>query len=158
MTKLFVCSAGGLLAITGAAKLVSSFGSAAVLKNAEPIFHAQFRYVFWVVGTLELAVALFCFLSKGTELKAALIAWLASAFFTYRLGLVFIDYHRPCGCLGSLTDTLHIPDHTADTAMKFILGYLLIGSFATLFSMRKPSEEKDSNPLLGKNAICDKRN
>jgi cbb3-type cytochrome oxidase subunit 3 len=35
--------------------------------------------------------------------------------------------------LGNLTDALHIPPQAADTAMKIILAYLLIGSYATLF-------------------------
>ena len=35
--------------------------------------------------------------------------------------------------MGNLTDALHIPPQTADTAMKIILAYLLIGSYASLF-------------------------
>jgi hypothetical protein len=38
-----------------------------------------------------------------------------------------------CPCLGNLTDALHITPQTADTAMKIILTYLLIGSYASLF-------------------------
>jgi hypothetical protein len=44
-----------------------------------------------------------------------------------------MGYHKPCNCLGNLTDALHIPLQTADTAMKIVLGYLLIGSYAILF-------------------------
>jgi len=33
----------------------------------------------------------------------------------------------------NLTDALHIPPQTAEMAMKIILAYLLIGSYATLF-------------------------
>ena len=40
---------------------------------------------------------------------------------------------KPCSCLGHITDALHIPPQTADTAMKIILAYLLIGCDATLF-------------------------
>ncbi|MGH7977270.1 MAG: hypothetical protein ACREC8_11490, partial [Limisphaerales bacterium] len=60
------------------------------------------------------------------------IAWLATNFFIYRLGLIHIGYHKPCSCLGTLTDALHIPAQTADTAMKIILAYLLIGSYTAL--------------------------
>jgi cbb3-type cytochrome oxidase subunit 3 len=35
--------------------------------------------------------------------------------------------------MGNLADALHIPPQIADTAMKIILAYLLIGSYATLF-------------------------
>jgi hypothetical protein len=46
---------------------------------------------------------------------------------------MLVGYHKPCSCLGNLTDALHIPPPMADTAMKIILAYLLIGSYATLF-------------------------
>jgi hypothetical protein len=62
-----------------------------------------------------------------------LVAWLATSLLAYRIGLVAVGYHRPCPCLGNLTDALHIPPQIADTAMKIILAYLLIGSYATLF-------------------------
>jgi hypothetical protein len=61
------------------------------------------------------------------------LAWLSTSFLIYRFGLVWAGYHKPCPCLGNLTDALHIPPQTADTAMKIILAYLLIGSYATLF-------------------------
>ena len=38
-----------------------------------------------------------------------------------------------CDVLGNLTDALHISPQTADTAMKIILGYLLVGSYGLLF-------------------------
>ena len=62
-----------------------------------------------------------------------LVVWLATSFLVYRIGLVWVGYKKPCPCLGNLTDALHIPPQTADTAMKIILAYLLIGSYATLF-------------------------
>jgi hypothetical protein len=46
---------------------------------------------------------------------------------------MWVGWHKPCSCLGNLTDALHIPPQTADTAMKIILAYLLIGSYGNLF-------------------------
>jgi hypothetical protein len=86
-----------------------------------------------MVGGIEVAVALVCIFSKRTWLPAGLVAWLATGFLAYRIGLVAVGYHRPCSCMGNLTDALHIPPQTADTAMKIILAYLLIGSYASLF-------------------------
>ncbi|HEU5396317.1 MAG TPA: hypothetical protein VFV81_04060, partial [Verrucomicrobiae bacterium] len=60
------------------------------------------------------------------------LAWLSSAFLIYRTGLWFIDWHRPCHCLGDLTETLHLPAVWADDLMKMVLLYLLIGSYASL--------------------------
>ena len=93
----------------------------------------EFHDLLRVVGGLELVVALVCFFSKRVYLQAGLVAWLTTNFVMYRLGLLWVGYHKPCPCLGNLTDMLHISSQTADTAMKIILAYLLIGSYATLF-------------------------
>ena len=131
--RIFIFSAGALLLATAIAKFISSFGSARILQTPDPILGISFRCVFWLVGTVELAIALACFLGKKIRLKAGLVAWLATTFVEYRLGLIWIGYQKPCSCLGNLTDALHIPPKTADTAIKFILAYLLLGSYATLF-------------------------
>ena len=104
-----------------------------------------------VLGMAEIAIALLCFFGKSQKLALGLVAWLATNFVVYRLGLMWIGYHKPCSCLGNLTDALHISPNIADTAMKIILGYLLLGSYATLFwlwrqkriaSLAPPSPEK----------------
>jgi hypothetical protein len=89
---------------------------------------------------------LVCIFSKRTWLPAGLLAWLATSFLIYRIGLVAIGYHRPCHCLGNLTDALHIPPQTADTAMKIILAYLLLGSYATLFWLWTQRKIKPLSP------------
>jgi hypothetical protein len=133
LIRIFLLSAAGVLLITAAAKIVSSFGGAQLLQKPDPLFGISFRNLFWVVSSTELAVALICFYDKRILLQAGLVAWLATSFVAYRLGLLWIGYHKPCSCLGNLTDALHIPPQTADTAMKIILAYLLIGSYGTLF-------------------------
>jgi len=59
-------------------------------------------------------------------------AALATSFLVYRIGLVLVGYYRPCSCMGSLTEELHISPEIADMAMKIILAYLLIGSYGSL--------------------------
>jgi hypothetical protein len=138
----FMVSVGMLLLTTAAAKLVSAGGNARILQFPDPIFAIPFRQVFWVVGGLELVVALICLFSNRARLQAGLVAWLATSFVIYRLALNLSGYHSPCHCLGNLTDALHISPQAADTAMKIVLAYLLIGSYATLFWLwrqkRKP--------------------
>lgn len=134
---IFVYSAGTLLLVTAIAKFISAGGSARILQNSDPILAVPFRYVFWVVGVLELAVALVCFFGRRLWLQAGLIAWLTSNFIVYRFGLLWVGYHEPCHCLGSLTDALHIPPQTADAAMKIILAYLWTGSYGALFWLWK---------------------
>jgi hypothetical protein len=87
----------------------------------------------FVVGVLELTVAGVCLFGKAQVFAMAIVAWLATSFLIYRIGLVLVGYHKPCSCLGNLTDALHIPPQIADTVMKIILAYLLIGSYGTLF-------------------------
>lgn len=137
ITRVFLYSAGTILFTTAVAKLISSFGNAGFLLKADPILGVSFKHLFWIAGVIELAVAMFCFVGKRPVLQAGLVAWLASSFVIYRFGLFWIDYHRPCSCLGNLTDALHIPPQTADTIMKIVLGYLLFGSHAVLFRLWK---------------------
>ena len=131
--RTVICSAGVILLITGVAKLVSSFGNARILQYPDPILCISFRQVLLIVGTIELIIALACFYGKQTGLQAALIAWLATNFLVYRLGLTWVDYQKPCSCLGNLTEALHIPPQTANSLMRIILGYLLMSSYSTLF-------------------------
>jgi len=131
--RFFVCSGCALLFFTSAAKLVSSFGGAGILQSIDPIFLISFRKLFRIFGAFELVMVCLCLLVKQTELKIIIIAWLSTSFLIYRSGLLLLGWQRPCHCLGNLTDTLHISPQSADTAMKIILAYLLIGSYATLF-------------------------
>lgn len=123
----------------------SGFGTAKLLVVADPILGIQFRHLMLVVGMVEIVVALLCFFSKGQKLVMGLVAWLATNFVVYRIGLWWVGYNKPCSCLGNLTDALHIPPETADTAMKTILAYLLLGSYASLFWLW---QQKRNAPLV----------
>ena len=136
---LFRLSAAAILTITGAAKVWSAFGSAGILKNIDPILGLQFGRFIFSVGVLEFVVAGVCLLASPQIISAGIIAWFATILLVYRLGLWWIGWHRPCSCLGNLTDAIHIPPQTADTAMKIILAYLLIGSYGTLFWLWRQS-------------------
>jgi hypothetical protein len=135
ITRSFILSGGTLLLGTSVAKFLSICGSARILQNPDPILIIPFRYVFLTAGLLELFVAIICIFGKRVGLQISLVAWLATIIFIYRVGLLLVNYHKPCACLGNLTDALNISPQTADTAMKIILAYLLIGSYAALFSL-----------------------
>ena len=130
--RLFLATAGIVLAITGVAKLLSSAGHAKILHQIDPIFSISFSSLFILVGLLEIIVAIVCFWSKNISSRASLVFCLASAFVAYRVGLKMINYPRPCSCLGSLTDALGIDAETSSRIMLVVLGYLLIGSILTL--------------------------
>jgi hypothetical protein len=149
IARLFLRSASVILLATAAAKMISSFGHGRILLQRDPVSGFLFRDLFRVVSVVEIAIALACGFSKRMRLSASSVAWLATSFLIYRVVLLWAGYRRPCPCLGNLTDMLHIPPQTADTAMKVILGYLLLGSYAMLFWLwrqNRKSSRVESTP------------
>jgi len=135
--KWFAFSAGIILLVTGMAKLISSLGSAEVLGQMDPLLKISFRHLLFAVGLLELAVSTSCLLFLKPKLSLMLVAWLSTNFLAYRIGLVLIDYHKPCSCMGTLTDAIHLPPSLADLMMKSIMIYLVIGSYLSLHLLGK---------------------
>jgi hypothetical protein len=132
--RWFVNVGGGILALTGLAKAFSAIGPARALDTADPLIGIPFRQLLLLVGLAELFIAFFCLFTDRRRLSLLAVAWISTNFLVYRLGLWFIGWHRPCGCMGNLTDLLHISPHAADTIMKGVLAYLLVGSYGILFS------------------------
>lgn len=134
--RFYLVSAGVCLMATGLAKLVSASGTAHILETIDPVLGVQFRYVFWIVGAIEVLIALVCFVTNKVALQAGLIALLAFNCIAYRVGIAFSVYHKPCSCLGTLTQALRIAPDKADDVMKLMLVYLFIGSGGTLLWLR----------------------
>src|SRR6185295_1259152 len=128
-------TAAAVLTVTGIAKASGAFGNAQVLGTADPLLVLQFRHLMLLVSAVELFVACMCFFVENRPvLKIALIAWMASNFFVYRLGLWWLEWKHPCSCLGNLTDALQISPQSADNLIKVLLAYLLIGSYGLLLN------------------------
>ena len=128
----FVRSSGALLLITGLAKIFSFFGNTRVLEIRDPLIGLPLGTVILIVGLVELALAYLCLSSKRLGACAGMVAWLATNFIMYRLGLWFIGWHKPRACLGSLTDMLHISPGTADNIMKAVLTFLFVGAYSVM--------------------------
>lgn len=129
----FVTTAAAVLLATGVAKAWSSFGHAKVMAVPDPLLGVSFGNLMLLVGAAELVVAVLCFCARvDLRLKISLVAWLATNFLVYRIGLWAVGWHHPCGCMGSLAGALHLSDQAADSIMKAILAYLLMGSYAIL--------------------------
>jgi hypothetical protein len=129
----FITSAGTILAITAIAKACSAFGDSRYLLVADPVTGLHFGHLMLATATVEIIIAYLCLFSARETFALTLVAWLSTNFIVYRLALRFLGWHRPCACLGNLTDALHIPPEAADNLLKIALGYLLIGSFFSLF-------------------------
>jgi hypothetical protein len=152
--RLFLYSVVVVLLLTAAAKFLSSFGSGTILLTRDPVTGFRFKDIFRMVGGIEVVVALVCGFGKRIWLSAGLVAWLATSFLFYRLGLSLVGYHRPCSCMGNLTDVLRIPPESADTTMKIILAYLLIGSYAVLFWLWREKRKARSVGLSEKDVLA----
>jgi hypothetical protein len=135
----FLFSAGLIFAITGMAKIYSSFGSAKALLEPDPIFGVQFRHLMFAVGVVEIGASAFCIASARTRTAALLVAWLSCLFLFYRLGVWWLGWQVPCRCLGTLSDSLHLAPATVDNLMKIVLAYLLVGSVVCLVYYRRPA-------------------
>lgn len=147
--KCFCMSAGLILSITGAAKVWSAFGNAELLRRMDPICNIQFAHLMLFVGLFELVLAGLCLFSKSNAISITLVAFLSGSLLVYRFGLWWIGWHRACSCLGNLTDALHISPQAADTAMKVVLAYLLIGSYSTmLWFWRQNQKARPTTPAL----------
>lgn len=151
----FRYTSGITFLLTGLVKIWSGFGHSPVLTIQDPIFDLQFVQLMTVAGFVELAIGGLCFYTKRDALAIFFVAWLSSVLLLYRLCLWKIGWHRPCACLGNLTDALHISPQLADNIMKVVLAYLLIGSYGILIwewtrrrQMRK-SENRESGNVEG---------
>jgi len=133
--RWFVRSAGVVLLVTGLAKLWSAMGEARVLGVRDPLFGLTFRQLMLGVGLVELVVAGVCLVGRRERLSLVLVGWLSGNFALYRLGLWWLGWKGPCGCLGHVTDALGVSPTAADLVMKIVLGYLLVGAFAGLWCM-----------------------
>lgn len=94
---------------------------------------ARFGKLMLLAGLAELVIGPLCLSRRvGPRLKIGLVAWMATNFLVYRVGLWCVGWHHPCRCMGSLAGVLHLSDQAADRIMKGLLAYLLVGSYATL--------------------------
>lgn len=103
-----------------------------LLGVADPVLGIKSGHLMLPVGMAEMVIALVCLVSRRPLLPPALVAWLATIFAIHRFSLWWMDWRRPCGCLGNLTDALHIGPRRADNIMKVVLAHLLMGSYAIL--------------------------
>jgi hypothetical protein len=146
IVQCFFTLSGAVLLIVSASKLIVSFAYIPISLLQDPVFLMPIRQVLRMVALIELIAALICFFGHSITLRAVSVAWLSSCFVLYHLGLHYLGYHKPCNCLGLLTEILHISPRTADIAIKVILAYLLIGSYATLFWLWRLRKQTSLHP------------
>jgi hypothetical protein len=142
----FLLSSGVLLIVAGLGKIVSANGSIRLLAQTDELLGLSYRLLLASVGCIEIVLALYLIFGQGVYLKSLSLTWLATCFISYRLLKLAFGIQQPCSCFGSVTDAIHITPAIADTAIKIILVYLLIGSYGSLFWLWR--QHKKSAALL----------
>ena len=128
-SKFFLFSSAAILTITGTAKILSAWGDSKILTVGDPVTGIPFGGLITTVGLVEIAIALTCLLCKRQAVSLGFVAWFSTNVVAYRVGLWGTGWKKPCNCLGNLTDVVHISPQTADSIMKVLLVYLLLGSY-----------------------------
>ena len=92
--RLVICmyfqSVAVLLLLAAVAKIVSACGVALILKQTDPVLFIPYRLVLFNAGIIEVIIACVCLFCDATAIKAWLIAWLATIFLIYRIGLFWL--------------------------------------------------------------------
>ena len=155
--KPFIYSAGAILLAAALERILVATGDAQSLSLPEPVMGIPLRYALLIAGAFELVVALICLFGRKTSLQLGWLAWLATNYMVYRIGLFTMHCHQQGTCVGSLTDPLHLAHGTTGIIISLIPVYLLFGSCVSLiwlwrgerWRMQKRESIKMSCPACG---------
>ena len=130
--KFFIYSAGGVLLAAALMRFIIAFDRAQSLSLPEPVLGIPLRYAVLLVGGFELAVALICLFGRRLGLKLGWLAWVATNYAVYRIGLLTMGIHKQGTCIGSLTDPLHFNRGVTGVIVSLLPVGLLLGSYAAV--------------------------
>jgi len=138
--RAYIFSATWVLIATSLAKLYSTTGSAKVLDIPEVLLPMTIRQALWLLGSVELLIAVYLFRGTNNLIKLVCVCWLSSNFLLYRLAAVMLTVGKPCPCLGSITEKLPLKPATIDRLLNAVVLYLFFGSLFFLIALwkRKP--------------------
>lgn len=133
-SSAFLLAAAVALVITALAKLGTVAHGSGTLSLPDPVVgFFSTGTVLLMAAASELVVAAALFSRRfSIQLKAGLLAWLASVFICYRMGYWAMGAATPCGCLGHVGDWLRISTPSIDRVMRGVLAALWIGSVMVL--------------------------
>ena len=131
-TRLFIYSSGMILLVAAMERFAIAAGASPILVLPDPMLGIPLRHAALIVGGTELVVALICLFGKNTRLQIGWLAWLATNFFVFRIGLFWMHFHPQATWIGGLTDPLHILRGTTGLVMTAVPFYLLLGSYAAM--------------------------
>jgi hypothetical protein len=125
----YIYSVAVVLFITSVAKLIAATGYVQMLSYPDPIIPLTNKQLFRLTSVMELMLSAFLLMkSNWRRLKLLAIAWLAIAFMSYRLLLLWYDYPNLSDCLGNINDTIAISPRVLTPLMIALSLWLLVGS------------------------------
>ena len=130
--RCFILSAGAILLAAALSRFLIAVGNAQVLALPEPRLGVPLRYAVLAVGAFELLVALVCLFGKQAGLQLGWLAWLATNYLVYWIGLWAMHVHPQATCIGSFTDPLLLSRGTPGLITTVLPVYLLLGSYAAV--------------------------
>src|ERR1035437_4880545 len=143
--RIFTNSAAALLlAMASALFLINLTGPVHLVQPHDPIFAISLRYLFWIIGGIAVLAAWLCLFSERPALPTAWVAWLATNFLIYRIGLYWNGCHDLTGFLGSFSYAFGIPAKAANMMADLAFAYLLMGSCAALLWQWRRSSKNPS--------------
>jgi lipid-A-disaccharide synthase-like uncharacterized protein len=154
LERWFLFGAVGLLLFTATVKLISATQEIPFLSSADPLFAPlSNRQITLLVAALELLIVGIILRGPNRVVKLSAVAWLATLFCTYRLGLWLINYHGPCSCLGGAVDWLTRNKLVVLWGLRGMLAYLLVFSYSFLVAeLSKRHSHKGSIPLMAEDS------
>ncbi|MCI0540399.1 MAG: hypothetical protein L0Z50_34790 [Verrucomicrobiales bacterium] len=130
MGQIFLLSTGVILSLTAGAKLLSAFGDTKILDFPDPLWGLSNRRLLFGAALLEFASVL-CFLGRmRVELKYLLSAWLGANFILYRAANAVLNPGKPCPCLGTASERIHLSEETASYLLSALAVYMLFAGVA----------------------------
>jgi DNA-directed RNA polymerase subunit RPC12/RpoP len=131
----FIRLTGGILLAAALIRFIIAAGNSQVLLLPEPMLGISLRFALLIIGGIELTFAMICLFGSNIRLQAGLMAWLATCFVLFWLGILWMHCHLQGTCLGSLNDPLNLSRGAIGYVIRFLPICLLLGSYAALFHL-----------------------
>jgi hypothetical protein len=128
----FAYSVAVIIFIAALTILLAAFGNNGALDQPDPLLFLKNRIVFFLAAAFEIILSAFLLVGKDNWLKLILVAWVATTFLAYQLGVWWINGPNVYTCLGNLTSALPVHPRTLNEIIFVLLGYFLLGAYVLL--------------------------
>lgn len=117
---------GFLVALFGAAKLLSVLSGVKLLQTTDPVLGLQLGNLLLLIGVIEVVLGGYCLLADSISYRACAILGFSLAVAAYRVARSFVGESQYCSCLGSVADWIGLSDRFADYISVSVL-FVCIG-------------------------------